>query len=87
MSEVVEVDDSGALVISAKWLQAEPHARYLVERVGDALLVRPEPYKPSWDTASPEQRAAAWREWIAAAPKHPGPPISGEALRRENLYD
>ncbi len=84
---IVEVDDSGALVLPAKWLHAEPHTRYLVERVGDAVWLRPEHEKPFWETATPEQRAAAWLEWITAAPQHQGPPIPDEALRRENLYD
>ena len=40
---------------------------------------------PFWETATPEERAEAFRQW---ASRHKGGPgLPAEALRRENMYD
>jgi hypothetical protein len=36
---------------------------------------------------TPEERVRSFHDWVARLPKRKGPPISAEALRRENLYD
>lgn len=41
--------------------------------------------EPLWLTASPEELAQSWTEWVDSHTGGPG--ISDEALRRVNMYD
>jgi bifunctional DNA-binding transcriptional regulator/antitoxin component of YhaV-PrlF toxin-antitoxin module len=41
MSLVVEVDDFGAITVPAELLQAQPHARFMIERTGNDVVLRP----------------------------------------------
>lgn len=40
---------------------------------------------PFYATATPAERARAWREWCDA-PRRPVPPLSDEAISRETIY-
>jgi len=84
---VLETNESGELQIPAGVLGAGPHARFRLEQEGEALRLIPEAQGPVWETASPEERARTFREWVARLPKRGGPAIPAEALCRENLYD
>ena len=41
--------------------------------------------KPLWMTATPEELAESWTQWVDSHIGGPG--IPGEALRRDNMYD
>ena len=40
---------------------------------------------PFYATATPAERARAWREWCDR-PRRPVPPLSDEAISRETIY-
>ena len=40
---------------------------------------------PLWATASPEEQAKAFEEWVAGLPKGPG--LTDDAVSRDNIYD
>ncbi|WP_013321044.1 hypothetical protein [Gloeothece verrucosa] len=54
--------------------------------VGLAQLEPQEEEAPLYETATHEEWSRALREW-AAGQVHPGPPLSNEAIRRENIYE
>jgi hypothetical protein len=86
MSEVVEVDAQGSLHLSPELLRhPKPHTRYVVEVQGDTLILRPETARPFWATATPEERAEAFRRW-AALERPPAPALPPEAFSRESIY-
>jgi hypothetical protein len=95
MSQIVEVNEDGALYLSPEMLgDAKPHTRYEVKAQGKMLVLvkvaDAESQLPGarrfYETATPEQRAEAFRQW-ANEERPPAPPLSDEALRRENMYD
>jgi hypothetical protein len=91
MSHVVEADEWGAIVLSGEMLGSKPHARYQVEVQGESVTLRPIPmatYPPHWHESTPEQHAESFRRMVEEFEKlPPGPSLSDEALRRENIYD
>lgn len=89
MAQVIEANDGGVIPVPSELLGASaPHARFVVEVQGDALLLRPERKGSSLrETATPQGRVAEFREWVQSHERGEGPGIPHEALRRENLYD
>jgi hypothetical protein len=86
MSHILEVDGEGTLRLGPETLGAvKPHTRYSVDTVGKTLILRPIDGVPFWSTATPEERAQAFRAWAARHVSGPGLP--DEALRRESIYD
>jgi len=85
-SAVLETNDKGELHIPAGVLGAGPHVRFRLEQEGEALRLVPEAQR-LWETASPEERVRAFRDWVARLPKRKGPAIPAELLRREHLYE
>lgn len=87
MAYIVEVDEKGELSIPGELLpDATPHRRYVLETHGSTLLLKPVEGKlPFWATATPEERAARFREWVRSHP--PGPVLPDEAFNRESMYD
>lgn len=87
MSEIVEVDERGAIQLPASLLAAvKPHTRYVLEVQGESLVLHPVATPPSWQTATPQERAEAVRHW-AALERPAAPPLPETALRREQMYD
>jgi hypothetical protein len=87
MSQIVEVDERGAIQLPADLLAAvKPHTRFTLERRGTTLVLQPVASAPFWATATPEARAAAVREW-AALDRPASPPLSDAAVSREQMYD
>jgi hypothetical protein len=41
---------------------------------------------PLWQTATPTERAAYFRSWVAQLPKH-SPSLPPEAISRDSIYD
>jgi len=86
MGHLLEVDEHGSLTVPSEVLgSVRPHSRYRAEVHGELLVLRPERGQPFWLRATPEERVAAFRAWDARHREGPG--LSGEALRRENLYE
>ena len=87
MSHVLEVDAQGTLHIPLELLGGvNAHTRYIVEIQAETVILRPEKYraeqpKPFWETATPEERAKAFREW-ASRERPPAPALSFEAMGR-----
>ncbi len=79
MTRIVEANQ-GEITLPAE--VASQHRRYLLEVQAEVLTLRPG--QTFWKTATPEQTAAAFREW--ASQHQDGPGLPHEALRRENLY-
>jgi hypothetical protein len=84
----LETNDEGALYLPPELIGgARPHAKFELEILGDALLLRPaDKDQPFWRRATGPERAEAFKRW-ASAPRPPAPELPDEALRRENLYD
>jgi bifunctional DNA-binding transcriptional regulator/antitoxin component of YhaV-PrlF toxin-antitoxin module len=87
MSLIVEVSKSGTLQLPAEILQAiGSNIRFVVEVEGDRLILSPVPPKPPfWATATPEERAERFHQWVQS--HKGGANLPDEALRRENIYD
>jgi len=87
MSQIVEVNEEGALYLPPELLaHAKPRTRYEVKVEGQTLILSPvADTRPFWETATPEERAEAFRQW--ALSHKDGPNLPDEALRRENMYD
>jgi hypothetical protein len=62
---------------------AGKHVRLQVMENGEEESPRAQP--PFYVTATPEERARAWREWCDA-PRRQVPPLSDEAISRESIY-
>jgi hypothetical protein len=87
MPQIVEVDERGAIQLPAELLAAmKPHTRFALERRGMTLVLQPLSSEPFWMTATPEERAAAVRQW-AAYERPAAPLLSDAATRREQIYD
>ena len=87
MSQVVEINEEGAITLPAEVLeQIRPHKRFVVEVHDGILVLHPESEPlPFWATATPEERAEDLRRWVASHKEGPG--LSLEALSRETIYD
>jgi hypothetical protein len=86
-SAIVEVDEQGELRLPREVLgDLEPHTRFELEKQGDTIVLRPQKRLPFWATATPEERAAAFREW-ANRPRPPAPALPLEAIGRDTIYD
>ena len=74
MSRVVEADDKGAVTLDSETLGgSEPHARYVVEKQGERIVLEPDgpkgharrKRKPRATKLTPDEWIAEWREWSA----------------------
>ena len=89
MSQIVEVNEEGGLYLAPELLtvllgNSEPHTRYVLDaQNGHLTLTRLGQGEAFWVTASPEERAKAFRDW--ATSHKTGPGLPDEALRRENI--
>lgn len=86
MEQVIEVNEEGALYLPPELIgHFEPHTRFVVEPQGDSFMLRPEgKSQPFWMTATPEERAKRFDEWVASHKE--GPNLPDEALSRESIY-
>lgn len=90
MEQVVEVNEDGTISLPAELVgNVAPHTRFVVERQNGKLVLQPENSSAFWEKLTPAQRAEDFRQWIASIRQHEParPPLPGEALRRENMYD
>ena len=89
MEQIIEADANGVIVLSPEiGATIKPHARYSLEEENGDLKLRlkvTEEEKPFWMTATPEERAADFRQWVASHTD--GPNLPAEALRRESIYE
>lgn len=87
MSEVVEVNDDGSLVLPRKAIgSAQPHTRYLVEAHGASITLRQVAGQEFWATATPDEWVTSFLNWVNGP--HPSAPIlPDEAMRRDSIYD
>ncbi len=87
MPQIVELDEHGAIQLPADLLaMVKPHTRFTLERRGTTLVLQPLASAPFWTTATPDERAAAVRQW-AALERPVSPPLSDAAVSREQMYD
>ena len=87
MSQIVEVDERGTIQLPADLLiTVKPHTRFALEQRGATLVLQPIAAQPFWATATPEERAAAVRQW-AALDRPAAPRLSDAAVSREQMYD
>lgn len=88
MIYVLEINQQGVLQIPSDILpHIQPHTRYQVEIQGETLILRPQPNQPFWQTATPEQRVAKFREWVTQTKRPVPPALSDEAISRETIYN
>jgi hypothetical protein len=87
VAHIVEVDEKGELSIPRELLpDATPHRRYVLEVNGSTIMLKLEDGKlPFWATATPEERAERFRQWVQSHP--PSPILPDEAFDRESIYD
>jgi hypothetical protein len=87
MSSIIEVSAAGNLQLPPEILQAiQPHTRFVVELESDRVVLSPVPPKqPFWATATPQERAERWHQWVQSHQE--GFDLLDEALQRENIYD
>lgn len=87
MSPIVEVDDRGAIQLPPDLLAVlKPHTRFAVDIQGATLVLRPVAGTRFWETATPQERAHAVRQWAEA--ERPAAPVLPEtALHRDDMYD
>ncbi|HEY9692239.1 MAG TPA: hypothetical protein V6D15_08550 [Oculatellaceae cyanobacterium] len=95
MSSIVEVSESGTLQLPDEILQSiQPNTRFVVEieSLSDSvakqyrvILSPVPPEQPFWATATPEERAERFHQWVQS--HKDGVNLPDEALRRENIYD
>jgi hypothetical protein len=85
MSQTIQADESGALVLPAGL--APPGARFTVEARGEVVILRRDRSTADewWASTNPAQRVAWLEEWVASLP--PGPALPLEATRRDSMYD
>jgi len=87
MKQVVELTADGAIQLPANVLeQIKPLSRFELETQDGTLILRPAEREPYfWETATPEEWVANFRQWVAS--HKDGPNLPAEAFRRENMYD
>ncbi|MFV9507771.1 MAG: hypothetical protein AB4911_24750 [Oscillochloridaceae bacterium umkhey_bin13] len=87
MSEIVEVDERGAIQLPGDLLAVvKPRTRYVLEMQGETLILRPVTALPFWQTATPQERTEAARCW-AEQERPSAPPLPDSSLHRDKLYD
>ncbi len=64
----------------AEWRNMTVDA-WLLKTIDGSL---PEPRDPKYEAMTPKERAAHFVAWIKSLP--PSPPLSDEAISRENMY-
>lgn len=93
MSLVIEISESGTLQLPDEILQAIGHnTRFMIEVESDGnsnakqyrLILSPIAPQPFWATATPEERAERFHQWVQS--QKDGANLPDEALRRENIY-
>ncbi len=85
MSEIGALDERGALQLPGDLLAAvKPRTRFVLEMQGETIVLRPVTELPFWQTATPQERAEAARQWAARA-RPSAPPIPDAALHREQM--
>ena len=87
MSYIIEISETGTLQLPDEVLQAiSPHTQFQVEVTDDnqVILSPLPPEQPFWATATPEERAERWQQWVRS--HKDGVNLPDEALRRENIY-
>lgn len=85
---VLEVSESGELVVPAELVKAPPHARLAVERQGENLVLKPLENEPRRGKPPGSTAAETWDGLLAWAERYRTPAnIPLETLSRENLYD
>ena len=83
---ILETDTEGILRLTHEQLgDVGAHARFVVEREGDKIVLRPAGGASRWDSSTPEERAEEFRRW--ALSHRGGPGLSDEAISRESIYD
>ena len=88
MAHILEINQQGVLQIPSEILpDSQPHTRYRVEVQGETLILRPEQNHPFWQTATPEQRVARFREWITQTERPASPALSDEDVSRKTIYN
>ena len=88
MAHILEINHQGVLQIPSEMLpESRPHTRYQIEVQGETLILRPVQSQPLWQTASPEQRGARFRDWVTQTERPVSPPLSDEAISRESVYN
>jgi hypothetical protein len=61
---ILETDTEGALRLTREQLgDVGAHARFVVEREGDKIVLRPAGGASRWDSSTPEERAEEFRRW------------------------
>jgi hypothetical protein len=85
MGLTIRADERGVLSLPAGLVP--PGAQFRLEPQGAVLVLRREPADPEdwWNTTTPEQRVAWFREWMAGLP--PAPRLPSEAFSRDSMYD
>lgn len=87
MSDIVEIDERGAIHLPHAVLAVmKPHTRFVLDVQGNILLLRPITTMPFWQTATPQERAEAARQW-AELPRPAAPAIPDAVLHRDQMYD
>ncbi len=87
MSQIVEVDDRGAIQLPADLVAAmKPHTQFVLERRGTTLVLQPLISESFWMTATPTERVVALRHW-ASLDRPIALPLSDVAISREQMYD
>ncbi|MFQ4136404.1 hypothetical protein PGN35_008790 [Nodosilinea sp. PGN35] len=88
MAVIVEVSETGTIQLPPQVLDAiRPNTRFRIE-VSDEnrlILFPVGSGLPFWATATPQERAERWHQWVQSHKN--GPNLPDEALRRENIYD
>lgn len=85
MTFIVEINETGTLQLPEEVLQAiPPHTRFQVEVTSDNRLILSPLEQPFWATATPEERAERFTQWVKS--HKDGVNLPDEALRRENIY-
>jgi hypothetical protein len=88
MAYILEISQQGSLQIPPEVLpQLKPHTRYQLEIQGDTLILRPQKEQLFWATATPEQRAARFRDWAQHSNRPNAPVLPDAAFSRESIYD
>lgn len=87
MSLIVEVNEDGALTLPPDVIgNHKPHARFVVESVGETLTLRPEMTLPTPEEGlSLEERLERFNRWVESHKDGPNLPL--EALSRESIYE